>query len=273
MSKWFMISLAGVFMIGTNVLIASQLPIDANNKTTFEGNETQTVKSSKEVDQITLHYQTYEKDRQGPVGFSHLKHAREYQISCWECHHEYGNGEKNTWAPWGITEKCIKCHEPNRKKNGVIKLMTAFHLNCKVCHKKRDIYEGDAKSYKDCGKCHLNEILIENQGYEKNVKGPVTFQHRKHENEYLNLNGERIACEACHHEYVNGTNIWSEGDNVKNCGAKGCHAPITGKGQRQLTLRIAYHKNCKNCHKALREPGKSEDAPYKKCSACHRFPK
>ena len=273
MSKWFMISLAGVFMIGANVLIASQSTTDAVKKVTIRDNEMEAAESLEQIDQITLHYQTYEKDRQGPVGFSHLKHAREYQISCWECHHEYSNGGKNTWAPWGKTEKCIKCHEPNRKKDGVIKLMTAFHLNCKVCHKKRDIYKGDVKLYKECGKCHLKEILIENQGYEKDTKRPVTFQHRRHENKYLNLNGERIACEECHHEYVNGKNTWTEGDNVKSCGAKGCHDPLIAKGQRQHKLRIAYHKNCKNCHKALRTAAKSKDAPYKKCSACHRFPK
>ena len=94
MSKWFMISLVGVFMIGANVLIASQSTTDAIKTTTIRGNEMEAAESLEQIDQITLHYQTYEKDRQGPVGFSHLKHAREYQISCWECHHEYSDGEK-----------------------------------------------------------------------------------------------------------------------------------------------------------------------------------
>ena len=273
MSKWFMILLAGVFMIGADILIASQSNTDAIKKITIRGNEKEAAERSKQIDQITLHYQTYEKDRQGPVGFSHLKHAREYQVSCWECHHEYGDGEKNIWAPWGITEKCIKCHESGEEKEGVISLTAAFHLNCRTCHEKRDIYKGDVKLYKECGKCHLKEILIENQGYKRDLMRPVTFQHRRHENEYVNLNGKRIACAECHHDYVNGKNTWTEGDNVKNCGAKGCHAPPIAKSHRQHKLRIAYHKNCKNCHKALRTAGKSNDAPYKKCSACHRFPK
>lgn len=270
MSKWFVIWVALVFMIGTDALIAPQSTADAIKNKTVRGVEKETAERSKQIDQITLHYQTYEKDRQGPVGFSHLKHAREYQISCWECHHEYSDGGKNTWAPWGKTEKCSKCHKPNRKEDGAISLTAAFHLNCKVCHEERDIYKGELDQYKDCGKCYLRGILIEIQGYEKDGKRPVKFQHRRHENEYLNLNGDRIACEECHHEYVNGKNTWTEGDNVKRCGAEGCHDPLIAKGKSQHKLRIAYHKNCKNCHKALRTASKSKNAPFKKCSACHR---
>ena len=143
------------FMIGANVLIASQSTTDAVKKVTIRDNEMEAAESLEQIDQITLHYQTYEKDRQGPVGFSHLKHARKYQISCWECHHEYSDGGENTWAPWGKTEKCIKCHEPNKKKNGVIKLMTAFHLNCKVCHKAlRTTAKSKNAPYKKCSACH-----------------------------------------------------------------------------------------------------------------------
>ena len=67
MSKWFMISLAGVFMIGANVLIASQSTTDAIKKIPIRGNEMEAAESLAQIDQITLHYQTYEKDRQGPA--------------------------------------------------------------------------------------------------------------------------------------------------------------------------------------------------------------
>ena len=239
------------------------------SQSTTDAIEKETAESSSQIDQITLHYQAYENDRQGPVVFSHMKHAREYEITCWECHHEYSDGKENTWAPWGKTEKCIECHDANTEEDGAVSLTAAFHLNCKVCHEQRDIYRGELEQYKDCGKCHLREIVIENQGYEEDKKGPVPFQHRRHENEYLNLNGELIACEACHHEYMNGKNTWTEGDNVKSCGAKGCHDPLITRGKRQYKLRIAFHKKCKNCHKALRTAAKSKEAPYKNCSACH----
>ncbi|MBA7668354.1 hypothetical protein ES703_76464 [subsurface metagenome] len=68
-SIWFMISLAGVFMIGANVLIASQSTTDAIKKITIRDNEMEAAESLEQIDQITLHYQTYEKDRQGPVFF------------------------------------------------------------------------------------------------------------------------------------------------------------------------------------------------------------
>jgi hypothetical protein len=262
MSKYLMISVFFLFVIGANALNPFQSSTDATQKEIAE--------SSSQSDQITLNYQTYEKDRQGPVVFSHMKHAREYEINCWECHHEYSGGDENIWAPWRKTEKCIECHEPNRNEEGAISLTAAFHLNCKVCHEERDIYQGEIEEYKDCSKCHLRDILIENEGYEDDRKGPVPFQHRKHESEYLNPNGEQIACAECHHEYVNGKNTWTEADNVKGCGAVGCHDPVIAKGERQYSLRFAYHKNCRDCHKALKTADESKNAPSKNCSACHR---
>jgi hypothetical protein len=269
MSRWYMIWFVLVFMIGVDVLIVPQSTADASKKKNVRAVEKKAAEHSRQIDQITLHYKTYEKDRQGPVVFSHLMHAREYHINCWECHHEYSDRGENTWMPWGKTEKCSKCHEPNRKKDGVISLTAAFHLNCNVCHEERDIYKGQFEQYNNCGNCHLREIIIENFGYEEDRKRPVTFKHRRHENDYTNPNGESIACDVCHHEYVNGKNTWTEGDNVKSCGAKGCHDPLITKGKRQYKLRIAYHRKCKNCHKALRTASKSKDAPYKKCVACH----
>jgi len=233
-------------------------------------NEKALAKGPETLDQITLHYQGYDKDRIGPVGFSHKKHAMQYEVNCWDCHHRYGDGKKNNWVPWGEeTEKCIDCHNPIKKQDGAIKLMTAFHLNCKVCHKERDVYKGEIGAYKECGKCHLKAVRIENQGYVSNKMGPVIFQHRKHESRYLNLEGKRIACAECHHDYVNKRNIWTEENNVKNCGDQECHSPEAAKGERPYKLRFAYHKKCKGCHNALVMAGKAKDAPYKKCSRCH----
>jgi hypothetical protein len=114
------------------------------------------------------------------------------------------------------------------------------------------------------------EVVIENKGYKKDKKGPVTFQHKKHQEEYLNLDDKKIACTECHHKYEDEKNVWKEGDPVKKCGAEDCHDPLKKKGKKQHKLQIAFHKNCKDCHKAIVKAGKKKanEAPFKKCVNC-----
>jgi hypothetical protein len=257
--------------LGAAVIIAGNLSGEDTDRTLVNQYRLENFGGdSGENDRITLHYQDYEKDREGPVSFSHKRHALEYEVNCWECHHAYEDGEENTWTPWEGPDECIECHDPVEKIAGVTKLETAFHQNCIVCHQKRDIYAGEPGAYRDCGKCHLRKIRIENTNYEKDRMGPVLFDHRMHEAKYLDVNDRRISCAECHHEYEDGENVWTEEDNVKNCAAAGCHDPFKTKDDRQYKLRIAYHKNCKECHRALRKAGKSKDAPYIKCYSCHR---
>jgi hypothetical protein len=170
-------------------------------------------KKIKELDVITIENKGYKKDRKGPAKFEHVKHAREYKISCWECHHEYKEDQQNEqpvamvekkveeietvetapevedivepddsaltagseqseenvkdekslpkeltaqniWSPWGITKKCSECHDPQEKKNDVIKLQAAYHLNCKTCHIDRRIYGNKILEYRKCTTCH-----------------------------------------------------------------------------------------------------------------------
>ena len=142
----------------------------------------------KELEIITIENKGYEKDRKGPAKFEHVKHSREYKISCWECHHEYKKdeqpGEKtvqteqteqseetvqteqpkeplpkeltaqNIWSPWGVTKKCSECHDPKEKKDDVIKLQAAYHKNCKNCHMDRKIFGKDILAYRKCTSCH-----------------------------------------------------------------------------------------------------------------------
>ncbi len=103
-----------------------------------------------------------------------------------------------------------------------------------------------------------DEILIQNEGYKKDKKGPVKLTHKKHTTDY------KVACNECHHEYKDGKNIWKEGQPVKKCSE--CHNPKKKQGD-VMKLQNAYHKNCKNCHKAAVKEGKK--APYKKCNDCH----
>jgi len=101
-----------------------------------------------------------------------------------------------------------------------------------------------------------DEVTIENEGYKKDKKGAVKLSHKKHSTEY------KVACTECHHEYKDSKNIWKEGNPVKKCGE--CHDSLKkeGKGKK---LQNAYHRNCKNCHKAL----EGKKAPFKKCNDCH----
>jgi hypothetical protein len=104
------------------------------------------------------------------------------------------------------------------------------------------------------------KILIESKGYAEVKKGPVPFNHKKHQTDY------KIACTECHHIYKDGKNVWKQGDPVQKCSA--CHDP-NEKKDKVDKLQNAFHKNCKDCHKKEVEEGKVKKAPYKKCNDCH----
>lgn len=105
-----------------------------------------------------------------------------------------------------------------------------------------------------------DEIVIDNEGYEKDRKGPVNFPHLSHIEDY------EVSCDQCHHDYQEGKNVWKEGDPVRKCAD--CHSPLESKGKVKK-LSIAFHKNCKTCHKKAVEEGVSEAAPFKSCYHCH----
>jgi hypothetical protein len=105
-----------------------------------------------------------------------------------------------------------------------------------------------------------DEIVIDNKGYQPERKGPVTFTHLNHAEDY------EVACSDCHHVYQDGKNSWEEGDPVNKCIE--CHDPVNNQGDVK-NLRLSFHKNCKNCHRQLAEAGISEDAPFRKCAGCH----
>jgi hypothetical protein len=107
-------------------------------------------------DVIIIDNTGYKKDRRGPVTFTHKKHALDYRVSCWDCHHEYVDGN-NAWVPWEATDSCDTCHDPVEKQDNAMKLQTAFHVNCKNCHK--DLAKQNKKSgpYRKCLECHKKQ--------------------------------------------------------------------------------------------------------------------
>jgi hypothetical protein len=119
------------------------------------------------------------------------------------------------------------------------------------------------------------EVVIDNPGYKKDKKGPVKLQHKKHQDEYKKVDGKKIECTECHHDYVyegdkkKPKNVWKEGDPVKKCASEGCHSPLKKK-DKIAKLNVAFHKNCKNCHKEVVKAGlkKDKEAPFKSCKKC-----
>jgi hypothetical protein len=99
-------------------------------------------------------------------------------------------------------------------------------------------------------------IKIFDESFKVHKKGPVTFSHKKHSQEY------KVACTECHHKYRDGYNVWKEGDPVKKCSA--CHDPEKKQGSADK-LNFAFHKNCRGCHKEL----KGKQGPWKNCNDCH----
>ncbi len=103
---------------------------------------------------ILLSNQGYKKKRKGPVEFTHKKHVYQYKLFCWDCHHDYKDGQ-NVWVPWGETKRCNQCHDPKSKEHNKIMLQKAFHYQCKGCHKDLAKKKMKTGAYRKCGGCHL----------------------------------------------------------------------------------------------------------------------
>jgi len=99
-------------------------------------------------DVSTIYDNSFTKHKKGPVKFAHKKHANDYGVGCAECHHVYEGG-KNTWKEGAPVQKCSECHDAKKKRGEMKKLMSAFHKNCKSCHKSAG--KGPVKK---CGECH-----------------------------------------------------------------------------------------------------------------------
>jgi hypothetical protein len=113
--------------------------------------------SSSDPDVIVIDNKDYKSKRRGPVAFSHLKHAKDYKISCWDCHHEFEDNV-NVWVPWSETAKCADCHDPGKGEDRMVGLQKAYHVNCKTCHQELADRKKKAGPYKGCFGCHEKEM-------------------------------------------------------------------------------------------------------------------
>lgn len=101
-------------------------------------------------EKVTINNEGYKKDTKGVVEFSHLKHTKDYNTTCTDCHHEYKDGQ-NVWKEGDAVKKCSSCHDPQNDQDNAKKLQTAFHNNCKDCHKKSN---KDTAPSSKCNDCH-----------------------------------------------------------------------------------------------------------------------
>lgn len=97
-------------------------------------------------------------------------------------------------------------------------------------------------------------VTIDTEGYRRKLFKPIEFTHLEHADDYA------LDCVDCHHEYKEGENVWEEGDLVQQCVV--CHNPKQKLGENAHRLPIAYHFNCKGCHKEV------EEGPVE-CKECH----
>lgn len=135
---------------GVIVMVAGDGRSIAQNATEAEQGFT----ISKDLNEIVVDNSGYKKDRRGPVKLSHTKHALDYGVSCWECHHEYKVDKDNIWSPLGNTQACIECHDPLKVQDKAMRLQTAYHQNCKGCHKELAIEHKKTGAYRKCLECH-----------------------------------------------------------------------------------------------------------------------
>lgn len=87
----------------------------------------------------------------------------------------------------------------------------------------------------------------------KHQRPPIEFQHEKH--------AEKIDCLQCHHDYDAHFN--NRGGEGQACGS--CHLPSAMNGM--VSLRDAYHLQCKGCHEKHRSQGKNSGPVT--CGGCH----
>ncbi len=84
----------------------------------------------------------------------------------------------------------------------------------------------------------------------KERKSAVTFHHYQHQN----IQG--VTCKTCHHKMV-------EGKTPRACFE--CHQ--CKKQGKIPSARMAFHKNCRGCHRTMKKEGKKTGPTT--CSGCH----
>jgi hypothetical protein len=111
------------------------------------------------------------------------------------------------------------------------------------------------------------EVVLLSQLWKTHTRGAVKLTHENH------IKTQKISCRECHHIYKDGKNIWDESMQATKC--ETCHDELTVKGENKLppdvqkkNLKLAFHNNCRGCHKKIKTENPETKAPLK-CSECH----
>ena len=86
--------------------------------------------------------------KNGDVTFDHKLHS-EKEKDCTACHHMMKEGE--------TPKECGACHLKDEEKDGASVRKTAFHDQCKGCHKKQFEEKKIEKKIHLCKSCHIKK--------------------------------------------------------------------------------------------------------------------
>lgn len=136
------------------------------------------------------------------------------------------------------------------------------------------------------GSNYPDVVKMQNKAYSKHTKPVVTFEHKKHAEDYVKANPKlfKNGCGDCHHDQ-NGKPLTSlkAGDNVQGCiechkdpGKKPSKEKLSKKEKIKKYHAEAIHENCGGCHgdfnkaKGLKSKDKGAAPSKSRCNDCHK---
>ncbi len=184
-------------------------------------------------------------------------HDGKFGLNCQKCHTPGGwlnvsiSGFDHSKTNYPLTGKhlnvnCLKCHQPDRKKQAVYKNMK-FQF-CSDCH--RDVHAGQLSHREDKGKC---EACHTTAGF---IPSTFTVERHNQESKYRLLGAhDTVACRSCHVKsepkaFDTRTGIKIESDTAT------------------LVLRFKSH-SCSSCHKDIHYGQFRDKIEKHDCAVCH----
>lgn len=130
------------------------------------------------------------------------------------------------------------------------KLVLALMLGSVMALAATAAWSDDAKK-----KGAAKPSTIRSDAFTSRQRPPALFDHDKH--------GEIVRCQACHHEFFVFEN--EEGGQGTECSE--CHK-VDGTKAVPVTLREAFHGNCRGCHQRTLARGQKSGPVM--CGQCHK---
>ena len=154
---------------------------------------------------------------------------------------------------------------------GALGILTlAVALAYSSCSPSRDTRKRGFKR-KECTECHQDFLagLADSRPHFASMDTRCEDCHDRHGLVgVLKLKEEEPAlCLGCHDEMASHSRSTHGHSGLEGGSCSACHDPQKRDG-RVRKLNIAFHKNCKGCHRKLAGEGGTE-APYKQCTDCH----